>query len=255
MVRTKLLLKRLDEIGHSLEKTGNALALLGLGSVGIELDRLDQFSDLDFFAIVMPGYKGDFLKDLTWLDSISPVVYFFQNTPDGYKLLYEDGVFCEFAVFEPQELSGIPFQEGRIIWKDSSVDDDIRLPNRKSSGGDTLHSVEWSLGEAITSLYVGLARFRRGEKLSAQRFIQGHAVDRLLELWPHIEAEKQAARDVFSPERRFEERFPSSAETLPEFIQGYERSPESAKAILSFLELHFQVNTAMKSRILELINT
>ena len=38
------------------------------------------------------------------------------------------------------------------------------------------------LGEALTNLYVGMAREKRGEKLSAMRFIQGYAVDRLLEL-------------------------------------------------------------------------
>jgi hypothetical protein len=46
------LLYRLDEIGKSLEKSGHALALIGLGSVGLELERLDQYSDLDFFVIV-----------------------------------------------------------------------------------------------------------------------------------------------------------------------------------------------------------
>jgi hypothetical protein len=34
-----LLLKRLDEIGRSLARSGHALALIGLGSVGVELER------------------------------------------------------------------------------------------------------------------------------------------------------------------------------------------------------------------------
>jgi len=34
---TESLLTRLDEIGRSLEQSGHALALLGLGSVGQEL--------------------------------------------------------------------------------------------------------------------------------------------------------------------------------------------------------------------------
>ena len=48
-------------------------------------------------------------------------------------------------------------------------------------------SPEWSLGEALTNLYVGLSRLRRGEKLSAMRLIQYHAVDRILELSEKIE--------------------------------------------------------------------
>ena len=55
MKRTERLLQRLDEIGRSLERSGHALALIGLGSVGTELDRLDDYADLDFFAIVEDG--------------------------------------------------------------------------------------------------------------------------------------------------------------------------------------------------------
>ncbi len=56
-VDTQSLLKRLDEIGLSLERSGHGLALLGLGSVGLELDRIDAYSDLDFFAIVEAGLQ------------------------------------------------------------------------------------------------------------------------------------------------------------------------------------------------------
>ncbi len=47
-----MLLQRLDSIGQCLRASNKALALLGLGSVGIETERLDQYSDVDFFAIV-----------------------------------------------------------------------------------------------------------------------------------------------------------------------------------------------------------
>jgi len=39
-----------------------------------------------------------------------------------------DGVFCEFAVFEPQELPAIPFAPGRVVWKRDGVDAAIALP-------------------------------------------------------------------------------------------------------------------------------
>lgn len=109
MNKPKQLLNRLDEIGQALSKQQSALALIGLGSVGIELNRLDQFSDLDFFVIVKAGSKSQYLEDLGWLTNIAPVAYYFVNTPDGYKLLYEDGVFCEFAVFDENELGEAVF--------------------------------------------------------------------------------------------------------------------------------------------------
>jgi hypothetical protein len=46
------LLHRLDDLGAALARRGDAIALIGLGSVGIDLDRLDDHSDLDFFVIV-----------------------------------------------------------------------------------------------------------------------------------------------------------------------------------------------------------
>ena len=105
-------------------------SLIGLGSVGIELHRLDQYSDLDFFVIVRAGSKSRYLNDLGWLTEIAPVAYSFANTADGYKLLYQDGVFCEFAVFEEDELKEAVFSPGRVVWKAEGVSEKIGVPQR-----------------------------------------------------------------------------------------------------------------------------
>jgi lincosamide nucleotidyltransferase B/F len=248
-----LLLQRLEAIGQSLQASRHALALIGLGSVGTELERIDQHSDLDFFAIVEEGYKARYIEHLDWLSDIAPVAYRFQNTVDGYKLLYADGIFCEFAVFELGELEGIPFSAGRMVWKKPHVADSIAVPVRKSSSGSKL-DIEWQLGEALTNLLIGLKRFRRGEKLSGSRFVQSYALDRLLDLAGLIEDEQPYFKDKFGNDRRFERRFPRVSERLPEFVQGYERTPESALAILEFLEQHFEVNVAIAREIRTLVN-
>jgi hypothetical protein len=249
--RQDLLLSRLSEIGASLARSNKAVALIGLGSVGIEVDRLDEFSDLDFFAIVEPGYKAEFIEHLDWLSSICPIAYSFRNTPDGHKLLFQDGIFCELAVFEERELPQIPFAPGRIIWKKHDVSDRLALPQRVHSVQEN-PSLEWSLGEALTNLYVGASRFHRGERLSAMRLIQGYAVDRVLELAERINTSGSSGEDVFAPERRYEQRQPSMAKELPAFTQGYDRSIESAQAILLFLERHFSVNESFKHTLMEL---
>ena len=245
------LLRRLDEIGAGLAKKPSALALIGLGSVGIEQDRLDQFSDLDFFVIVKNGSKPQYLEDLSWLMEIAPVAYYFANTPDGYKLLYADGVFCEFAVFDENELKEAIFSPGRVVWKAEGVSDGIGFPQR-SSERKPPSSTEWLIGEALTNLYVGLSRDRRGEKLSAMRFIQGYAVDRILELSEKVERTTTIARDEFSLERRYEQRFPALAKRLPEFLQGYEKNRASALAVLAYLDENFEINPAMKQAVLAL---
>jgi len=250
-MKTQSLLKRLAEIGHSLEQSGHALALIGLGSVGLELERLDPYSDLDFFVIVENGYKHAYLDSLQWLSTIHPLAYSFLNTKDGYKVLFEDEIFCEFAVFEPAELQDIPFAAGRIVWKQEGAPDawsqPASIPTPRSE-----RSQDWLLGEALTNLYVGLNRERRGEKLSALRFIQGYAVDRLVELIDYVEVAKEVPRDPFVNERRFEQRFPTMAPEVSKWMQGYEKNNESALAILAFLEARFKVNQAMAKAIREL---
>jgi hypothetical protein len=248
--RKTRLLDRLDAIGRSLEASGKALALLGLGSVGTELDRIDDYSDLDFFAIVKTGTKQDFMANLDWLSEVYPLAYAFKNTIDGYKALYADGIFCEFAVFEPAELAHIPFAAGRIVWQDAVFDTNLLLPastSLKASG------LDWLLGEALTNLYVGLGRLHRGEVLSATRLIQSYAVDRVIELMHTRESAQPFHADVFNRDRRFEVRYPDSAKHISQFVQGYERNVESARAILAFLAQHFEVNVAIKKAIEELL--
>lgn len=241
------LFARLDAIANALNESGGALALLALGSVGVESDRLDAYSDLDFFAIVQPGQKQRFIEKLDWL--AAPIAYSFQNTVDGYKVLYEDGIYAEYAVFEPDELAPIPFAPGRIVWQAAEFDESLVAARVRSA---PKYALDFLLGEALTNLYVGLGRFRRGEKLAGMRLVQVHAVEQVLRLAPYIEPDQPAQRDPFADERRFERRFPGIAAQLPQFVQGYERTPESARAILAFLDAHFTVNAAIKARILEL---
>lgn len=244
---------RLDAIGRSVADSEHGLAVIGLGSVGIELDRIDQYSDLDFFVIVEDGSKQQYLENLDWLSSIAPIAYYFRNTADGFKILYADGIFCEMAVFDISELESIPFAEGRIVWKATHISDEIRIP-KNQEGRQTPQSEEWLLGEALTNIYVGLCRFWRGEKLSAARFVQGYALDRIVDLSARLATAEDSPADVFMPERRYEQRYPEIANKLPSFMQGYEKTPASARAMLDFLDKNFAINPAMKAAIIKLCN-
>lgn len=97
MNKVELLNKRLEEIGKNISETEGGVAFIALGSVGEEVARMDEYSDLDFFCVVENGYKERFIKNIDWLEKSGKVAYKFLNTVDGYKLMYEDGVFCEFA--------------------------------------------------------------------------------------------------------------------------------------------------------------
>ena len=253
MPKTQQLLERLDAIGMALRDSGTALALLGLGSVGVEIERLDEYSDLDFFVIARPGAKARYIDNLDWLTAICPLAYIFRNTVDGYKILFRDGIFCEFAVFEAHELHDIPFTRGRFIWKDDSFDEKLCTPRPEQPRTNLIEGTdEWHLGEALTNLYIGLGRVHRGEKLTGTRFIQNYAIDHVLALTRTLETAQKHTEDPFNSERRYEARYPQTARHLPAFIQGYEHNIESALAILAFLEQHFEVSPAISAAIREL---
>ncbi len=252
MKKSELLEKRLQEIGESLNNSDKAKALIGLGSVGIELSRMDDYSDLDFFAIMENGFKREFIDNLSWLENIKHVAYKFLNSPDGYKLMFDDGVFCEFAVFEEWELQDIPYAEGRIVWCKENFNRELRKPSRPMPQRSN-SSLEFLVGELVTNIYVGLCRYFRGEKLSGQRFIEGYAVDRFVELTEKYQTAQVCFWDSYQKERRFEFRYPEESRILDDIIQGYGRVPHSARKLLDYIDSKYGVDQFMKKTILEMI--
>ncbi|WP_339314262.1 hypothetical protein [Paenibacillus sp. FSL R10-2734] len=252
MTYKERLLLRLDEIGETLEKKEGALALLGLGSVGLETDRIDDFSDLDFFVIVSSGYGPRFIDQLDWLEDTYPLAYSFKNSDFGCKILFEDGIYGEYAVFEEQEIEGCIYSEGRIVWKKSFFKNESIVKPMKQAPSLRAETFEREVNEALTNLYVGLGRYARGEKLSAARFVEGHAVDRLLSVMHLLESEVDGFPDIFGNDRRFEARFPQFAIKLGEMMQGYNKVPESSIYILNYLEQIYPVNKRMSAEIRKL---
>ncbi|AEI42891.1 hypothetical protein [Paenibacillus mucilaginosus] len=254
MSKTEKLLKRLDEIGKVLERKGGAEMLLGLGSVGMETERLDEYSDLDFFVIVKPGYKERYIRQLDWLEEVYPLAYSFRNTDDGCKILFDDGIYGEYAIFEERELESCHYAEGRVVWKAPSYTRvDFAKPSRPAPRLIE-DSLDHPLNEALTNLYVGLGRYARGEKLTATRFVQSYAVGSILSVLHLLETEEPYFPDVFGLERRLEKRYPRFAANLGEMIQGYDRVPESALCILQYIERVYPVNQRLAREIRQLAN-
>jgi hypothetical protein len=240
-------LARLEEIAASARRSGRALGLLALGSTA-EPGRMDAWSDLDFFLIARPGAKQGLVEDLGWLAGAHPLSFAFRNTVDGWKALFQDGLFAEFAVFEPQELHAIPFAPGKLVWHESALDPALTDPSPRPP--PPAFDPAWHVGEALTNLLVGLGRWRRGECASAFRLIQVFAVDRVIAL---ASAETGGdGTDPFAPERRVERRLPDLAADLPAMMPGVERCPAAARAILAWIERRHPVNPALSGAILEL---
>ena len=93
------LLAFLDHLAAELDRRGDAVALLGLGSVGRDLHRLDEHSDADFFVVVDEAATRDrYIADIDWLEAAHPVVWSFENSDLGRKALLEGDLFAEYAV-------------------------------------------------------------------------------------------------------------------------------------------------------------
>jgi hypothetical protein len=248
--RTRL--DRLDAIGAHLASRGDVIALLGLGSVGVEYDRLDEHSDLDFFVVVDEGAKQRYIDSVDWLEAVHGVGFSFVNDPNGRKALFADGIFVEYAVFTLGELDHIPFDGARLVWARDDAPDD--LPERgRRAGLPSLDTVEFHLNEALTNLFVGLHRELRGERLTATRFIQTFAVDHVLALLRLTGAPSAQGRDPFDASRRVEQVYPPAVLPLGEMMPGYGANVAAAAATLAWLRQRFDVDPVIAAAIDDLI--
>lgn len=247
------LLNRLDSMKSVISKHQEALALIGLGSVGVELSRLDRYSDLDFFLIVEDEAKIKYIEDLSWLSLAHPISYTFRNTKDGYKFFFSDGIYGEFAVFGRSEVDFIVQAEGRLIWKKESFNHPSLTHAKGKFPKLEDDNIDFRVNEALTNLYVGLCRVLRGEQLSGYRFIETYAFNNLIQIIDTQEIKQPIHQDLFNLERRFEFLYPKFSNLLKEMLSGYENLHHSAYAILSYLDQHFEVHPFIKKEIMTLI--
>lgn len=238
---------RLKQLSNTLSQREDCLGLLALGSCA-DIDRMDQWSDLDFFVLVDKGKQISYLSNLDWLEACAPLAYVFRNTKDGHKIMWEDGIYAEYAVFEYDQMENIPFSKGAFIFKKNGY---VLMDTPNIDYPVLSQSTDYAVNEILTNLYVGLLRFHRGELLSACRLIQVHAVDRILSIHRDIDNTKY---DMFSLERRVEFNHPELSELLNRTVLGYSHIIESARNILEYIKTITDLNPLMVHEIELLIN-
>jgi hypothetical protein len=223
----------------------HTIALVGAGSAGAEIARMDQYSDLDFFLIVEDGYSSGFINDNSWFGKELPIVFAFRDTDHGNKALLQNGVFLEFAIFTQAELAqnGIPGL--RIIWSKPG----FSLPDL-SSKQPIVRELSYYVDQALSNLFVGALRLRRGERLAALAMIERYALTNLLTAYRV--KNNLTVQDPFNIERRAEQALDVDLAAL---VQGYERLEQSLAKILAFAEENFEVNRSMAQSIRELLNS
>ncbi|WP_298889656.1 hypothetical protein [uncultured Serinicoccus sp.] len=247
-------LLRLDRLATHLATDDDVLAVLGLGSAGEETHRFDEHSDIDFFVVVDTARaKERYLRDPGWLGGFGGhVAYSFVNDPHGRKALFADGLFVEYAVFTPDELAPLPVLGARVVWSRDDYDPLTSSPTPPSP--TAIDTVDFHVDEALTNLYVGLHRELRGERLTAMRFIQVYAVDRVLALVRLDPASRLDHPDHFESTRRIEQADLPTDLPLHRMVPGYEHNVDAARAVLGWLTTHHVTHPVMTRAIIRLLD-
>lgn len=247
-------LRRLDEIAAVLAARDDTVALLGLGSCGAQPARLDEHSDLDFFVIVDEGAKWRYLDRTDWLEEPAPVSYRFAHHRSGRKALYADGVFVEYLVLTVAELPTVPFSGARVVWRRAGAPVDL-AHSGPPAPRPPFDNEEYHLNEALASLYIGLHRELRGERLSACRLIQGRAVDGVIALLRLGGDGEPPYRDVFEPARRVERAYPVEVLPLASMVPGYGGNVAAARFTFAWLCHRHPVPAGIGDAIRELVRS
>lgn len=164
---------------------------------------------LDFFVIVQPGCKQRFIDQLDWLENVHPLGSSFKNCEIGYKILFDDGIYGEYAVFEENELDDALYTGGKIIWQHASFNNEGIVAGKAPIPSIRANSIDHVIGEAVTNLYVGLGRYLRGA-------------------WNGDFLHLQAGLGT---------------------LRGYDRTPQAALCLLAYLEEIYPVSPRMSQEI------
>jgi hypothetical protein len=225
-----------NTLRERLAQDASALGLVALGSMAQQDYGPDQWSDHDFFVVVESGTQARFRADLGWLPDAARIIFAYQETAHGLKVVYDDGHLLEFAVFDLDELNLARVNRFRVLLDRSDVTQRIAaVAARTAREGGAGHDDRVLLGNFLANLLVGVGRHRRGDRLSGRRFVCDFALGHLLALLAkHLPAPQHALLDNFDTRRRFEQVYPALGAELHAII--HKNTETAALALVELAE-------------------
>jgi hypothetical protein len=224
------------QLQTNLEHDQRVLALVALGSMARQSHLPDRWSDHDFFLIVESGRQDNYRHNLDWLPNTGQIVFAFQETEHGMKVIYENAHLIEFAVFDQNELRLAKVNDYQVLLDRADVAKSLSriLSTTPESKGDTYY-----FGQLLSHILVGVARCVRGEKISGAVFIKHYAVDDVLRLLAkHEEAPDKVLLDSLDPLRRFETVFPELGVEINRILM--QEPVLAAGELLNLIERQYQ---------------
>lgn len=197
---------------HTLEADPDVMGLVALGTTADPTWR-DAWSDHDFWVITRPGHQERLLDDLGWLPNSAEILIRARHGRRHYSVLYQNGHRAEFAVFDAEEATASTVTLYRILFDRADVAAAVARAQQ--------HAAPQPWNEArrvfvfdnfLILLCTAVARWQRGERLSARRYLDQFALNSLLEL-----AQVNVAisgRDPADPRRHIERQQPRLAEAV-----------------------------------------
>ena len=182
--------------------------ILGLVLVGsaAETERVDKWSDHDFFVITQSGAQDSLRTDLNWLPNSQSIAFSFRETEHGLKVVYESGALLEFAVFDCAELRTCNVNHHYLAYGDEEVAQALEsAAHREVDEGEAENLRDFRL--FLSVLIIGVGRARRGEILTAGENIRSTATNALLKVLTQ-RLGKNPRLDRLDVRRRFESVYP-----------------------------------------------
>lgn len=227
-----------DTLKNTLAADERVLALVAIGSLA-KPERIDHWSDHDFWVITTTAAQTDFLSDISWLPNHTAIVLALRPAQQYYTILYRTGHIAEFAVFGLHDLSRGRLSQYQMLFDKQEVAPHIHsIASHVQQEWHDSDNAEATFSHFLITLCTGAARAARGEQLSASTYIFQYAVDALLKLITHHQPPQQHDLvDPFDSRRRFEQIYPEiSAALLPVLA----RPPiEAAQQLLDLAERLF----------------
>ncbi|CUR55818.1 conserved hypothetical protein [metagenome] len=204
-----------DRLLRSVSAYDEVEGLVLLGSTAAT-ERVDAWSDHDFYLVVAPGTEEHFRTDLAWLPDQDQIGFSARETEHGLKVVYRSGQVLEFAVANASDLTGFGGSPFRVVLDRTTVTERMaaaRVP--RPGDGDDLADLRIFLA----LLVIGVGRAARGEELVAGELLRVYAVRRLTDLLRrHAEPVPGVSADPYNPLRRFESAYPRWGRTLGEVL-------------------------------------
>ena len=218
---------------RTLEVDPAVLGLVALGTMAEPTWR-DAWSDHDFWVVTQPGRQERLLDDLDWLPNSDAILVRARHGSRHYSVMYRSGHRAEFAVFDQEEAATGTVTVYRVLFDRADVAEVVTraLEHGRPQSWSEARGV-FVFDNFLVLLCTAVARWRRGEQLSARRYLDQFALDSLLAL----ALTDSADRDPVDPRRHIERRRPRLAQALESL--ACRPVPEGAIAMLDFAQQTF----------------